>query len=61
MGHVYLLIKHPPYPYNANFHIKAGEVVGVYMNRAEPDRIAKEKNARRPVYLWKVHRKQAKP
>ena len=58
---VYLLMKHPPYPYNAQEHLKAGEVCGVYLERKEPDRIASEKNARRPVYLWRVHSKQVKP
>lgn len=57
---VYLLMKHPPYPYNAQEHLKAGEVQGVYFDRAEPDRIAAEKNSRRPNYLWSVHRKEAK-
>lgn len=57
---VYLLMKHPPYPYNAARHLKAGEIVGIYRERAEPDRIAAEKNARRPSYLWSVHTKRIK-
>jgi len=61
MSYVYLLLKHPPYPYNAKHHLKAGEVVGVYLSREEPARIAAEKNARRPHYLWAVHRKSVKP
>ena len=61
MRTVYLLCRHPPHPYNASAHLKAGEVVRVYEDRAEPDRIAAEKNARRPSHLWAVHRKQVKP
>ena len=60
MKHVFLLMKHPPYPYNASDHLKAGECQGVYTERAEPDRIAAEKNARNPSYLWAVHKKQVK-
>jgi hypothetical protein len=60
MRTVYLLLKHPRYPYNAQDHLRAGEVMGVYENRVEPDRIAAEKNARRPSYLWVVYRKRVK-
>lgn len=60
MSRVYLLMKHPPYPYNANAHLKAGEVMGVYADRAEPARIAAEKNARHASYLWAVHAKNVK-
>lgn len=60
MRTVYILAKHPPYPYNAEHHLRAGELVGVYEDRGEPDRIAAEKNARRPKYLWLVHRKRVK-
>lgn len=57
---VYLLTKHPSHPYSRNVHMKAGEVIGVYANRDEPDRIAKEKNDRKPLYLWLVQRKKVK-
>lgn len=60
MTRVFLLMKHPPYPYNRSHHLKAGEVVGVYADRTEPARIADEKNARRPNYLWAVHAKNIK-
>ena len=57
---VYLLMKHPPDPYNAHSHLKAGEVVKVSTQRKELDEIAKEKNDRRPRYLWVVHAKSLK-
>ncbi len=61
MSRVFVLMKHPPYPFNRhNGHLMAGEIQGIYTDRAEPDRIAEEKNARRPIYLWKVHAKQVK-
>lgn len=57
---VYLLMKHPPYPYNAGFFLDAGECLGVYADKAEPQKIADEKNSRRPRYLYRVHRKTVK-
>lgn len=57
---VYLLMKHPPYPYNQTSHLKAAEVVGVYAEPEEPKRIAAEKNARCPSYLWTVKAKTVK-
>lgn len=57
---VYLLMKHPPYPYNASIHLEAGEVMGVYRDRAEPDRIAAEKNNGRTSFLWSVRAKRIK-
>jgi hypothetical protein len=58
--HVYLLMKHPPYPYSARAYLKAGECQGVYLDRAEPARIAQEKNSRNPYCFWAVQRKQIK-
>ena len=57
---VYLLMKHPRHPFDRQDHINAGEVYRVYSDRSEPDRIAAEKNARRPMYLWRVHGKEVK-
>ena len=57
---VYLLMKHPPYIYDSSLHLKAGEVQRVYADRAEPDKIAAEKNSRSPSYLWTVQAKQLK-
>lgn len=59
-GRVFVLMKHPPYPYNRDIHLEAGEIHGVFLDRKEPDRIAAEKNARRPMYFWKVHAKRVK-
>ncbi len=61
MSKVFILLKHPPYLYNASLHEGAGEIVGVYADRSEPDRIAAEKNARRSRYLYRVHVKRIKP
>lgn len=60
MSRVYVLMKHPPHPYSYGNHIEAGVVVGVYATRAEPVRIAAEKNERRPAYFWTVQAKQVK-
>lgn len=57
---VFVLMKHPPYPYNREIHLEAGEIHGVYLDRNEPDRIASEKNARQSMYFWKVHAKRVK-
>ena len=57
---IYLLMKHPPYPYNAQVHMKAGEVVAISKNRSELLRAADEKNSRNPRYLYLVHRKIVK-
>ncbi len=57
---VYLLMKHPTHPYNAQHHLKAGECLGVYADKAEPQKIADEKNSRRPSYLYSVQRKIVK-
>lgn len=57
---VYLLCKHPPYLYNHRVHLAAAEVMGVYVDRAEPAKIAKEKNAKPSRYFRTVKRKQVK-
>ena len=57
---VYLLMRHSPCPYNAQHHLKAGECLGVYADKAEPQKIADEKNSRRPSYLYSVQRKIVK-
>ena len=58
MKYIYLLRKHPPYPYY-NFggrnHLEAFTIVGVYYSRAEAFNIAKEKN-KRSNYLFTVKR-----
>jgi hypothetical protein len=51
---IYLLMKHPPYPYNAQHHLKAGEIVRSSYDRTELQAIADEKNSRRPIYRWAV-------
>lgn len=58
---VYLLLKHPTYPYNRAEFIRAGEVMGVYGERTEPARIASEKNANKQrLYFWTVQAKRVK-
>lgn len=59
MTHVYLLKKHPRQMFSGSYML-AAEVVGVYASAKEPKRIAKEKNDRRPDYLWTVQRKEVK-
>jgi hypothetical protein len=57
--HIYLLRKHPRYPYNnwgERTHLEAFTVEGVYSEHATPARIAKEKN-KRSNFLWTVSRK----
>jgi hypothetical protein len=57
--HIYLLRKHPRYPYNScgeRAHLEAFTVECVYAERATPARIAKEKN-KRSNFLWTVSRK----
>lgn len=60
MKTVYLLLKNPPYPYNANLYIRAGEVHGVFEDKREADKLAAEKNARKPHGLYAVHAKRVK-
>lgn len=66
MKTVYLLLKHPPYPYNAigssdqYLYIRAGEVHGVFEDKREADKLAAEKNARKPHGLYAVHAKRVK-
>lgn len=59
---VYLLRKHPRYPYNnwgQRAHIEAFTVEGVFCERATPTKIAKEKN-KKSGFLWTVSRKEVK-
>lgn len=60
MKRVYVLMKHPPYTYNSKLHIAAGEIVGIWTERTEPDRIAAEKNSRNTCFLYSVQAKQVK-
>lgn len=57
---VYLLLRHPPSPFNHKLHIAAAEVIDVYFDRSEPDRIAEEKNKAKTSFLWSVKAKRAK-
>lgn len=60
MKTVYLLLKHPPHPYNASLYISAGEVRGVFEDKREADKLASEKNSRKPHGLYVVHAKRVK-
>lgn len=59
MSTVYLLMRHPQHPFSEG-HLKAGECVSVFANKTEAERIAAEKNARKPYYLWTVQAKRMK-
>ena len=57
---VFVLMRHPPYLYNQKIFIKEGKIEGLYADRAEPDRIAAEKNATSTRYRWTVEAKMLK-
>jgi hypothetical protein len=57
---VFLLMKHPPRPSNSLGVPKVGEVLGAYLDRSIPDRLAEEKNTRQSYYTYAVHTKQVK-
>lgn len=56
--YVYILKRHP---WNNIWggYLEASVIVGVYLNRKEPVKIAKEKN-KRSDYKWVVTRKEVK-
>lgn len=60
MSTVYILLKHPPHPYNASLYLRAGEVHGVFEDKREAQRMADEKNASRPHGHYAVHTKRIK-
>lgn len=60
MTTVYILLKHPPYPYNASKYLSAGELHGVFEDKKEAERVADEKNSRKPHGLYAVHTKRLK-
>jgi hypothetical protein len=53
-------MKHPPEPFNANYYLRAGEVFGVYTDKKVAQKLAEEKNARKPHGLYAVHAKRVK-
>ena len=63
MSTVYVLLKHPPLPYvRHQGYMVAGEIVGVYSSKDEPQKLAEAKNARTGrIYHYSVKRVNVKP
>jgi len=59
MTKVHVLMRHPISRLAGGVLI-AGEVIDIYTSRAEPVRIAAEKNKRSVNYLWRVTSKVVK-
>ena len=58
MNTVYLLLKHPQHPYALNAFLDAAVVEGVFVDKAQADKLAEEKNKRAMYVKWSVKSKR---